>query len=55
MWSYFDIAGVGTPYLGYRQLSWVQTRYIKVVEDWKDVDYDFYVNDSPNDKLESDI
>jgi hypothetical protein len=36
-------------------LSRVQTRYKKVIGDWKDIENDFYTNGSPNDNLESKI
>jgi hypothetical protein len=33
----------------------VRTRYRKVVGELKDIESDFYGNDSPNDDLESEI
>jgi hypothetical protein len=30
-------------------------RYRKIVGEWKDIENDFYINDSPNDDLESEI
>ena len=36
-------------------LSRVRMRYRKTVEKWKDIENDFYANDSPNDDLESEI
>jgi hypothetical protein len=35
--------------------SVVDIRYRKVVKDWKDIGYNFYANDSPNDDLESEF
>ena len=36
-------------------LSKVRMRYRKTVGEWKNIERDFYVNDSPNDDLESEI
>ena len=36
-------------------LSRVRTRYRKTVGEWKDIENDFYANDSPNDDLEWDL
>jgi hypothetical protein len=36
-------------------LSRVQTRYRKAIGEWKDIEINFYANDSPNDNLESAI
>jgi hypothetical protein len=33
----------------------VQTRYRKIVGVWEDIESNFYVNDSPNDDLESEL
>ena len=41
-----------------RKREWhsrVQTRYRKIVGEWKDIKSDFYANDSPNDDLKSEL
>jgi hypothetical protein len=36
-------------------LSRAQTRYRETIEEWKDTENNFYVNNSPNDDLESEF
>ena len=36
-------------------LSWLHTRYRETIEDQKDIEIDFYSNDSPNSDLESEF